>query len=149
MHISPTRNVTFRATLRGDVDKIKKLAIAGGASKDTVELATNYIHQLLPDSKDKVYLYFKKYANENKKQESIVRSGIKIVKDGVVYEKNIDPTKILQKNLLYKFVSEVKKILYGISAPDESLKMYSVPQEGWLERFNDKDIKMLAFTPMF
>ena len=149
MRINSTNGVAFKATLKGDIEKIKQLALAGGASKRAVHKATYYMQNLIPDDKNKIYTYLKKYVNEDKTKESIIKTGIKLVKDDVVIEKNIDIREINQKNILNKYISEIKKLLNGKTKPDTYLTTYSIPKGSWLDKFNDTETTLTAFTPLF
>ena len=146
MRINSTSNISFSAILCGDTEKIKKLAVSAGVSERTVKKTINSIHKFLPNKEDKIYLYLKKYVNTNKSKESVVRAGIKIVKNNEVMEKSIDPRDIPPKNLLYRYIDEIKALVSGKTKPDESLDTYTIPRNNWLDRFDDKDTKLLVYT---
>lgn len=148
MRINRANCVSFRAELKGDVAKIRRISQEAGLSEEGANKALEYLNKLLPNENDKVYMYFRKYQNEDKSKESIVRSGIKIVKNGVVIEKNINPINTLQKNLLYKMIYEVVKLINGKTQPDSFPLKYPIPAHSWLDKFNDTENKLTSFTPL-
>ncbi|MBQ7450100.1 hypothetical protein IJS77_01685 [bacterium] len=116
-------NTSFCATIKGDQANIIKLSMRNGLSKEQLRNDIKIIHNACPKTEDKVYLYYRDRYDiyENFKG---VRSGVKVFKDGVLLEKNIDPRDTNPKFLLHKFATTVRDLVSGAIQRDETVKLY-------------------------
>lgn len=114
---------SFRATLKGNSTNLIKTCVNAGLNNAQVKNALNVIHRVCPKKEDNVYLYYREMYNIFEDYVGM-RSGIKVVKDGKVMEKNIDPYEVKPKYLLNKFASNVRDLVSGKIKPDETIKIY-------------------------
>lgn len=157
MKVNPTSNVVFRADLRGEVDKVIRISKAAGLKDAAVKKAMAKIHEMCPKKDDRVYFYFRKYEVDPDfpPMNPVVRSGVKVFKDGKIFELNIDPRKISQKSLLSRMVKGVSDLLSGKKASeDTAIKYDTLNPRSWVSDFNDvenKDYKVYisAFKSKF
>ena len=117
-------NINFGATIKGDVHTLIKNAVRKGLSKNLINSSFDMIHNACPKKEDKVYLYCRKRYGMWDIYEGI-RSGVKVYKDGVLLEKNIDPRAQSPKYLFHKFAITVKNLVSGKIKPDDTVKLYN------------------------
>ena len=120
-------NPSFRASLRGDSEKIIKTAMEYGFNNSGVKKALNIINTVCPKSDDRVYLYYnlrQRIGERGNFETAGIRSGVKVAKDGVVLEKNVDPRGLNPKYLLYKFAIPEKRLVNGEIQPDKTVKLF-------------------------
>ena len=117
-------NTTFRATIKGNPENLVKLGIERGLTETQIKSSFDIINKSCPKKEDKVYLYYRNLYDIFGEFAG-TRSGVKVFKDGVLYEKNIDPNKLYPKYLLNKFAITVRDLVSGKIQPDETVKLYN------------------------
>ena len=122
IHRVGTNNVYFGAILKGNAENLIKTCKDAGLKNDGVKDALNIIHEACP--KDNVYLYYREVHDMFDEYVGI-RSGIKVVRNGKVLEKNINPNSIGAKYLLHKFAYTVRDLVSGNIKPDERIDIYN------------------------
>ena len=117
-------NTYFGATIKGDIQTLTRTSIRRGLSKNQIKSSFDIINNVCPKKEDKVYLYYRNMYDIFGEFAG-TRSGVKVFKDGVLYEKNIDPNKLYPKYLLNKFAITVRDLVSGKIQPDETVKLYN------------------------
>ena len=119
-------NTSFGVTLRGDSIELIRASVKGGLDNKGVKRALQIIQNVCPKPSDKVYLYYRNMQRQGYDtcEFAGIRAGVKVAKDGVVLEKNIDVRGINPKYLLHKFALTVKKLVTGDTRSDETIKLF-------------------------
>ena len=120
-------NMSFKADFRGQCAEIIKNAVKNGMTNNGVKTSIDLINTVCPGNNNRVYMYcrpvYKGIMSCNKEFIGM-RSGVKVVKDGKIMEKNVDPRGRNPKDLFHKFAITVKRLVNGEIQPDENIKLF-------------------------
>lgn len=140
MQVKSIGNTPFKANIKGEVNKLIKISLDAGVPYNKVNRILSGINRVCPGKNDNVYLYFRKYDTGFLFAKPLVRSGIKVVRNGEIKELNVDPMGVAKEDILAKFVNSVKKLVKGEVAPEETAKEYVISKNsGWLYDYKDLD----------
>jgi len=135
--INSVSTKTFGAYVDGEIAKVVKISMNAGCSKKHVQKLINEVHKVCSKPEDCALFYFRKYYPLGSK-EAKIRCGVKIYKDGIGKEININPRNCTPKTLLEQMVIGIKDLASGKAKSNSKHIAYSVGNEkSWLSKYQE------------